>query len=155
MRNGSLIFLGAAATLASVLSVDVHGQRGGQPAPLPDGPGKELVSTACSRCHGLNIIANSWGYTREGWVHVFSSMVALPREESDTIADYLATHFPEKPGTQKAVLISGPTKSASRNGSLHRSVRGRTIRWPRPTAPSGGPGCTPMCSGGWIRRPAR
>ena len=110
MRKGSLLLLGASAVLASVLSTDVQGQRGGQPVQLPDGPGKELVSATCSRCHGLNLITNSWGYSREGWTHLFSSMVALPTDQHEAIANYLTTHFPEKPGTQKAVLIPGPVK---------------------------------------------
>src|SRR4029077_9809198 len=34
---------------------------------------------------------------REGWQHVFSTMVALPSEQTAVLADYLAKNFPEKP----------------------------------------------------------
>ena len=35
-------------------------------------------------------------------------MVALPKDQSDTIADYLAKNFPEKPNIPKAVIVPGP-----------------------------------------------
>jgi len=108
MRKGSLVLLTTVATfLTAVLSVQVQGQRGGQPVQLPEGNGKELVQMNCIRCHGLNNITNSWGYTREGWEHVFSSKVALPRDQAATVADYLARSFPEKPAPA-AVVIPGP-----------------------------------------------
>jgi len=44
---------------------------------LPEGNGKELVQTTCTRCHALNMVTNSWGNTREGWETLFSSMVAV------------------------------------------------------------------------------
>ena len=68
MRKGSLLLLAVvAAFLFSALSAAVQGQRGSQQVQLPDGNGKELVSVACARCHGLNLIANSFGYTPEQW----------------------------------------------------------------------------------------
>ena len=73
---------------------------------LAEGPGREQVQAACTRCHGLNLIANSWGYTKEGWQDRIATMVKLPAAELETISSYLATHYPIKdaPG---AVLISG------------------------------------------------
>ncbi len=106
MRQGllsGLSVLGALIWLA--LSVDIGGQ-GGQ-VQLPDGPGKELVSATCAGCHSLNVIPNSWGYTQEGWQELFSSMVAMPNMQASVVADYLATNFPEKPGTPQAVVIPG------------------------------------------------
>ncbi len=83
-------------------------QRGqGPPVTLPEGNGQALVQAQCSRCHGLNRITGSWGYTREGWEQLFSTMVSLPDEQRSTIATYLATNFPEKPHPP-AVLIAGP-----------------------------------------------
>ena len=109
MRKRSLLLLAAvAAFFFAALSAPVQGQRGGQQVQLPEGNGKELVSTTCVRCHGLNFIANSFGYTPEQWTHVFSSMVALPKDQSDVIAAYLGKNFSEKPNTPKAVVIAGP-----------------------------------------------
>jgi virginiamycin B lyase len=106
MRKGSL-FTFVAVSLCSVLSAQAQGQQG-QQTPLPDGKGREMVQATCTRCHGLNLITNSGGYTREGWEHVFSSMVAVPREQAAVLADYLAESFPVKP-RPAAVLIPGST----------------------------------------------
>lgn len=84
------------------------GRQGGPPpVQLPDGPGREQVQATCTRCHGLNLIAGSWGYTRDGWQDRIATMVKLAPPELNAISSYLAQHYPVKdaPG---AVLISGP-----------------------------------------------
>jgi virginiamycin B lyase len=98
----------AAAIIWLVPVVDAGGQ-GGQ-VPLPDAPGKDLVSTTCSQCHSLNMIPSSWGYTRDGWRELFSSMVAMPAVQASVVADYLSTNFPEKPNTPRPVIIPGPVE---------------------------------------------
>src|SRR5579863_4214711 len=45
---------------------------------LPDGNGKEIVQTACTRCHSINQVVNS-GYTREGWQNTIREYL-LPNE---------------------------------------------------------------------------
>lgn len=104
MRHGSFAVLAAAAVLWTGLPA--RAQRGAQQVTLPEGQGKEIVETTCSRCHGLNMLTNSGGYSREGWLHVFGSMVALPNAQAAVVADYLAQNFPEKP-RPAAVLIPG------------------------------------------------
>ena len=80
MRKGTLLFLAvAAAFVGSILSTEVQGQRGQQPVQIPDGPGKELVSATCTKCHGLNFITNSFGFSRDEWAHLFGTMIALPK----------------------------------------------------------------------------
>lgn len=74
---------------------------------LPDGPGKHLVEVACSSCHGLNLISRSAGYASAGeWHRVFSTMVELPSAQAETIAAYLATHFPEDT-SRRPNLVAG------------------------------------------------
>ena len=81
-------------------------QRGPQaPSQLPDGPGKELVQSACSQCHALNLVTNA-GYKKEEWLTVFSAMVELPKDQAATVAEYLGKNFPEKP-KPAAVVIPG------------------------------------------------
>jgi len=111
MRKRGLLTLALAtfAFVALMLPETTRGQRG-QQVTLPDGPGKAMVEATCTKCHGLNFITNSFGFSRDEWVRLFSSMVTPPRAESDAIADYLAKHFPEKPGTPKAKLIPGPVQ---------------------------------------------
>lgn len=118
------IFLSLAA-VAYLCSVVLAGQdagpggRGGRGAAvtLPDGNGRELVQTMCTKCHGLNLITNSWGYTQQGWEAVFTSMVAVPASERPVIAAYLATNFPEKP-RPRAVVIPGSSTVRIREWSV-------------------------------------
>ena len=103
----SLIFLSAALILA-VSAAQSQAQRGGAAVVLPDGIGKDLVSTTCSQCHALNLVTNA-GYSREEWPMVFGGMVKLPADQTVTVTDYLAKNFPEKPKPQ-AVIVAGNAK---------------------------------------------
>src|ERR671922_1997165 len=93
-------FAAAASLWLAALPATVSGQRGGQPVQLPDGPGKDLVQTTCAKCHGLNLITSFWGNNKTGWHELIGTMVALPKEQADTITTYLATHFPAKPAPE-------------------------------------------------------
>ncbi|MGH8514177.1 MAG: virginiamycin B lyase family protein, partial [Gammaproteobacteria bacterium] len=72
------------------------------------GPGKAMVEATCTKCHGLNFITNSFGFSRDEWVRLFSTMVTPPQAETNAIADYLAKNFAEKPDIPKAKIITGP-----------------------------------------------
>lgn len=105
-----------AAVFAMVAAVAGQGQApapaagGGQTAAaLPDGAGKELVASACVACHGVNLITTSAGYTKEQWHELFATMIKLPDPQADTVAQYLATHFPPRRGLEP-VLVPGPVK---------------------------------------------
>jgi virginiamycin B lyase len=66
-----------------------------QPAQLPDGDGKQLVQGVCTACHEINQITRSSGYTREEWQELIQTMINLSGSPaSDSIAKYLAAHFP-------------------------------------------------------------
>ena len=109
MRSRMQYGLPAAAAVMWLAMSAGAGSQGGQ-VPLPDGPARDLVSVTCSQCHSLNLIRNSWGYSRDGWQSLFSSMVALPDVQASAVADYLAENFPEKPGTPPAVIVPGPVQ---------------------------------------------
>jgi hypothetical protein len=102
MRNSSILIV--TALLAAPAIAHAQGQR--QTVTLPEGAGKNIVQVMCVQCHGLNMIANSGGYTRMGWRHVFGSMVKLRSEDADVVSEYLATHYPVKVRPE-AVLIPG------------------------------------------------
>jgi virginiamycin B lyase len=119
MKHGTLFTAGAVAAFAWTLTGTAAGQRGGagevtQAGPgrgqvqLPDGAGKEIVSSTCNSCHGLNLITGSWGYTKDGWEDRIATMIKLPPDRLNTITAYLGEHFPIKPASG-AVLIAGPT----------------------------------------------
>ena len=96
-------------TAAIRLSGQERGRgRGGPAAPLPDGAGKEIVQAQCASCHSLNLISNS-GYSRDEWISLFTTMLALPQDQTATVADYLAKNFPEKP-RPRAAIIPGPVQ---------------------------------------------
>jgi virginiamycin B lyase len=101
----ALVAVSVAAFVSSVFQVGTGAQRGPQVA-LPEGNGKALVETLCAKCHGLNMLTNSGGYSAEGWQKLFSTMVAPSKEETATLTQYLAQHFPEKP-RPPAVIVPG------------------------------------------------
>jgi hypothetical protein len=109
--------------LGSALAV--HAQQ--KPPPnLPDGPGKEGVQTYCSGCHGLNRVVAS-GYPQAYWHTVVRMMlnfgVAIPPDQINTITNYLAQHFPEKP-KPVANIVPGPAQINIWNETEY----GRTLR---------------------------
>ena len=114
-RFSSLIL--TAALFGVVVTVAVQGQApeggrgqggpGQQAVTLPEGGGRDVVQAACTKCHGLNQITGSTGYTREKWQELFGTMIKLPDAQAATVSQYLATHFPPKPG-REPVLVGGP-----------------------------------------------
>jgi virginiamycin B lyase len=75
--------------------------------PLPDGPGKALVENVCSSCHSVATITRAAGYsTAQQWHALFSTMIELPSAQANTIAAYLAEHFPEDT-SRRPNLIAG------------------------------------------------
>ena len=97
----------AAALLALALTPAVQGQgRGGAQVQLPDGPAKQIVSANCASCHGLNNIVGATGYTKEGWRSLITTMVKMSDADTAAVTEYLATHFPPKPGREPK-LVAG------------------------------------------------
>jgi virginiamycin B lyase len=98
------------ASLAVALALPAQAQRGGRggQVELPDGAGRWMAESLCTQCHGLNQITNSAGYDRDGWEALIETMVALPGPQSRLLGEYLAEHFPERPG-RRPTLVSGDT----------------------------------------------
>jgi virginiamycin B lyase len=112
--GGRLLLL--CAFLAFTHPTSAQAQRRGRPVELPDGAGKAVVEGVCSACHGLDRVVGD-GYTREGWMRVFGTMVDLPAEQAALVADYLAKNFPEKPKLQP-VLMPGDAAVSFQEWSL-------------------------------------
>ena len=66
------------------------------PAPLPDGQGKALVTTRCVGCHDLGLAVSKRG-TAAQWRDTVAQMVErgaqIPAGEAAIIATYLAEHY--------------------------------------------------------------
>ena len=113
----SRILVLTGALFCLIVTMTVQGQergrqgggRGQQAVALPDGPGREMVQGMCAACHNLNTVINSTGYTQERWKDLISTMVRLPDAQQATMTQYLATHYPPKPG-REPVLVPGPVQ---------------------------------------------
>lgn len=78
--------------------------------PLPEGPGKQLVQNLCSTCHSVATITRAAGFdTAEQWRALFSTMIDLSDAQAETIASYLATHYPED-SSRRPTLVAGDTE---------------------------------------------
>ncbi len=77
---------------------------------LPEGPGKEIVESACNVCHVFAQRVGG-GYTPEGWDKVLRMMtnqgLNLSAEQKAAAKEYLSKNYPEKPKAP-AVLVEGP-----------------------------------------------
>ena len=109
MRTRVYLVLMTVTVLCLVLPAPTLAQRDQPQVQLPEGPGQELVQSACTECHRLNLIANSTGYNAQGWENLFSSMVVLPGDRAEAAAKYLAANFPVRTAPE-AVFIPGPVE---------------------------------------------
>ena len=121
------------AALIGPAGTQGQGRGRGQTA-LPDGPGKDEVQATCTKCHATNLIVQAGGNSRQEWIDLFNTMVALPKDQSNVIADYLAKNFPPQPRPQPveipgSVMVSFKEWVAPTLGS-------------RPHDPEPGPGGT-------------
>ncbi|MGC2403498.1 MAG: PQQ-binding-like beta-propeller repeat protein, partial [Acidobacteriaceae bacterium] len=99
--NAAMVCL---ANLAFLVSLGTAaGQTVSAPEQLPPGPGRELVTRACSSCHSTQTVMQHRD-TATGWANQVDAMVArgamLSAAEESTVVAYLAQHYP--PGTPAA-----------------------------------------------------
>jgi len=108
MRQRGFLALAAAAFAAFLFPATTEGQRG-QQVQLPDGPGKAMVEGTCAKCHGLNFMTNSFGFTR-----------------SDMECGRPRRRF----GFTRSVLEStcSPSQSAAVGGALHIAVTAAVLQ---------------------------
>lgn len=76
-------------------------------AQAPAAEAERLVEGACTGCHSPRLIAQSSGYTREGWDALTASMIALPAEPKAAILDYLAARYPPAHNPRPATPAPG------------------------------------------------
>ena len=100
-------FIAASILSFSVCAPNVLAQA---PQALPEGPGKALVENLCSSCHSIATITRAAGFSHaQQWQDLFSTMIKLPSAQANTIAEYLAEHYPEDP-SNRPNLIAGDTQ---------------------------------------------
>jgi cytochrome c5 len=110
---------------------------------LPPGDGRDLLATACSQCHPLNVI-RSMREGAEGWKrHVYNMVTRgaqLNAREADMVVAYLAANFgPSTPvgSATPVALPGGPGKDLveARCTACHdlervASAKRRKSEWP-------------------------
>jgi len=106
-----LIPLLCTAVLAIAIAMPARAQ-----GVLPPGEGRDLMATACSQCHPLNVI-RSMREGAEGWKrHVYNMVTRgaqLNAREADMVVAYLAANFgPTAPAAfaVQVALPGGPGK---------------------------------------------
>jgi len=106
----------AALALAAAAPARAQGAQGASARALPPGDGRDVMATACSQCHPLNVIM-SMREGATGWRrHVYNMVTRgaqLTPPEADTVIAYLAANFgPGSPaaGAATPTLPAGPGK---------------------------------------------
>jgi len=107
----------ALCAVAIVIAAAVPARAQGTPAALPPGEGRDMMATACSQCHPLNIIM-SMREGQAGWKrHVYNMVTRgaqLTAPEADTVIGYLAAAFGPAAApaatAAKVALPGGPGK---------------------------------------------
>ena len=97
LSSSAFVFFVLSPALAVVVSLQAQDRPaapGRAPVELPDGPGKEEVTSTCAACHGLNMIAGATGYSHAGWRDLVATMVKLPAERETAVTQYLADPLP-------------------------------------------------------------
>jgi cytochrome c5 len=109
MRRFALTLCAAALAIAIAVLACAQGA-------LPPGEGRDLLATACSQCHALNVI-RSMREGADGWKrHVYNMVTRgaqLNGREADMVVTYLAANFgPTAPAASATpvALPSGPGK---------------------------------------------
>jgi mono/diheme cytochrome c family protein len=94
------------AALAIVIAMPASAQ-----GALPAGEGRDLLATACSQCHQLNVI-RSMREGAEGWKrHVYNMVTRgaqLNAREADMVVAYLAANFGPTTPVASAVQVALP-----------------------------------------------
>jgi cytochrome c5 len=103
--------LGALAAFILAAGSPAHAQVA---TALPDGDGRDVIATACSQCHALNVIMagrdGPVGWRRHVYNMVLRGAQLTPRE-ADTVIQYLTTNFgPGAPAGASTPLPAGSGK---------------------------------------------
>ena len=111
-RRGLVIILSAIALSTATLSV--HAQETSAAPPLPDGPGKALVSGQCTNCHALDVALSKRGTTAE-WSGIIKTMVergtTITDPDAAVMAGYLGQHF--GPGAAPPAPAARPAQASA------------------------------------------
>ena len=112
-----LLLTRGAALLACVAlwtaSLPLHAQGAAGTPPMPEGPGRSLVSTQCASCHTLDVAVSKRGDVAE-WSGIVKTMIARGAPITDADAAIIAAYLGQNygPGAPAAVPAQGGQVSA-------------------------------------------
>ena len=97
MLRRSLLFIALFTAIVTIsLAAGIAQKSDDEGTKLPEGKGRDLVASACTQCHGLELTTSS-ERTLDEWKSVVNDMVsngaALQEDEVETISQYLAKNF--------------------------------------------------------------
>jgi cytochrome c5 len=95
MHKFTWVLTTAAMMCAAAMGSAVLGAQETDPAKLPDGPGKTIVQSSCTVCHGLELLS---GRDEAAWKDTVDRMIAMGATVADdqvkVLVDYLVKNFP-------------------------------------------------------------
>ena len=112
------------AFLVAAILLTATGAQAQQASPFPDGPGRELVSVACTQCHQAQPFTQL-RMSEQGWRRQVENMILrgaqVGPDDLDKVAAYLAASygpgvpFPNQP-TAMVKLADGPAANLVEGG---------------------------------------
>ena len=111
-RQGFAIIL---SVLLWAASLPLQAQGAATTPPLPEGPGRSLVSTQCVNCHALDVALSKRGTPAE-WSAILKTMIergaSITDADAAIIASYLGQNFgPGAPPPAPAARVSQQTSA--------------------------------------------
>ena len=96
MHKFSWGLMTTAIVFAAAIGSAVLGAQGStDPSKLPDGPGKMILQSSCTVCHGLDLLS---GRDEAAWKDTVDRMIAMgavvPDDQVKVLVDYLVKNFP-------------------------------------------------------------
>ena len=118
VRLWAMFLLTRGVALACVVlwtaSLPVYAQEAAASPPLPDGPGKSLVSAQCTNCHALDEALSKRGTTAE-WSAIVKTMTergaTITDADAAVMAGYLGQHF--GPGAAPPAPAARPAQASA------------------------------------------
>src|SRR5579862_6480904 len=108
MSKTLFLLLSIAAVISFTALTDVHGQKPALPN-MPDGPAKEILNTACTECHDLQMVVGT-GYDKQEWGLTLERMITaganVTPDQIPMLTDYLLKYMAGE-GPKPAVIVPG------------------------------------------------
>ena len=95
MHKRLLLTVAGVVYLAMLGRTSLTAQGTTDPSKLPDGPGKTILQSSCTVCHGLDLLS---GRDEASWRDTVDRMVAMgavvPEDQVKVLVEYLTKNFP-------------------------------------------------------------